>query len=123
MKRLETTQRNLERVLDIMSELEPRLRSLERQAKRAIEYGRAQADLKVILREWYGYHWHKAQQELTDAREVVKAQEARLQEARVEHSKAQEEYNSFRERLSGLRAQAECLASPVARNCTISGRK
>ncbi|NTU54993.1 MAG: chromosome segregation protein SMC, partial [Anaerolineales bacterium] len=99
------TQRNLERVLDIMSELEPRLRSLERQSKRASEYGRAQADLKVILREWYGYHWHKAQQELADAREVVKAQEARLQEARVEHSKAQEEYNSFRERLSGLRAR------------------
>lgn len=105
LKRLESTQRNLERVLDIMSELEPRLRSLERQAKRASEYGRAQADLKVILREWYGYHWHRAQQELADAREVVKAQEVRLQEARAEHAKAQEEYNAFRERLSGLRAQ------------------
>lgn len=107
LKRLETTQRNLERVLDIMSELEPRLRSLERQAKRASEYSRAQADLKVILREWYGHHWHKAQQELADAREVVKAQEARLQEARAEHLKAQEEYNAFRERLTGLRAQLQ----------------
>jgi len=107
LKRLENTQRNLERVLDIMSELEPRLRSLERQAKRASEYSRAQADLKVILREWYGYHWHKAQQELTDSREVVKAQEIRLQEARAEHAKAQEEYNAFRERLSGLRTQLQ----------------
>ncbi|MBK9927311.1 MAG: chromosome segregation protein SMC [Anaerolineales bacterium] len=105
LKRLETTMRNLERVLDIMSELEPRLRSLERQAKRASEYLRAQADLKIILREWYGYHWHKAQQELTDAREVVKAQEARLLETREEHAKAQAEYNSFRERLSGLRTK------------------
>ncbi len=105
LKRLETTQRNLERVLDIMSELEPRLRSLERQAKRASEYARAQADLKVILREWYGYHWHKAQQELMAARETVRAQEARVQEAREEHAKAQAEYNTFRERLSGLRAQ------------------
>ncbi|MGZ9226953.1 MAG: AAA family ATPase, partial [Anaerolineales bacterium] len=41
LKRLENTIRNLERVLDIMSELEPRIRSLERQAKRAIEYTRA----------------------------------------------------------------------------------
>ena len=104
LKRLETTMRNLERVLDIMSELEPRLRSLERQARRASEYSRAQADLKVILREWYGYHWHKAQQELTDSRDVVKAQDARLQETREIHAKAQEEYNSFRERLSGLRS-------------------
>jgi len=105
LKRLENTTRNLERVLDIMSELEPRLRSLERQAKRAIEYSRAQADLKIILREWYGYHWHRAQRELTDAREVVKAQEARVQEARETHAKAQAEYTAFRERLSGLRAQ------------------
>jgi len=107
LKRLENTQRNLERVLDIMSELEPRLRSLERQAKRASEYSRAQADLKVILREWYGYHWHKAQQELTDSREVVKAQDLRLQDARAEHVKAQEEYNAFRERLAGLRTQLQ----------------
>ncbi|HJS17655.1 MAG TPA: chromosome segregation protein SMC [Anaerolineales bacterium] len=105
LKRLETTMRNLERVLDIMSELEPRLRSLERQAKRANEYLRAQADLKVILREWYGYHWHRAQQELTESREVVRAQEARVLEARELHAKAQEAYNTFRERLIGLRAQ------------------
>ena len=105
IKRLENTARNLERVLDIMSELEPRLRSLERQAKRAIEYARAQADLKVILREWYGYHWHRAQQELTNAHEVVKAQERRVQEARAVHQKAQVEYTTFRERLTSLRAQ------------------
>lgn len=105
LKRLENTLRNLERVLDIMSELEPRLRSLERQAKRAIEYSRAQADLKVILREWYGYHWHRAQQELAIAREAVKVQEARVFEARELHQKAQAEYNTFREKFAGLRAQ------------------
>jgi len=105
LRRLENTTRNLERVLDIMSELEPRLRSLERQAKRAIEYTRAQADLKAILREWYGYHWHHTQRELTDAREVVKGQEVRVREAREAHAKAQAEHNTFRERLTGLRAQ------------------
>jgi chromosome segregation protein len=105
MKRLDNTTRNLERVLDIMSELEPRLRSLERQAKRALEYTRAQADLKVILREWYGYHWHRAQQELTESREMVKAQEARVREAREIHAKAQTEYNTFREKFVGLRSQ------------------
>jgi len=77
---------------------------LERQAKRAIEFARAQADLKVILREWYGYHWHRSQRDLTDARESVRMQESRLVEARENHEKAQTEYNNFRERLSGLRA-------------------
>jgi len=103
LKRLNDTEHNLERVLDIMSELEPRIRSLERQAKRAIEFARAQADLKVILREWYGYHWHRSQRDRTDARESVRMQESRLVEARENHEKAQAEYNNFRERLSGLR--------------------
>ena len=105
LKRLENTLRNLERVLDIMSELEPRLRSLERQAKRAIEYFRAQADLKIILREWYGYHWHRTQQELTNTHEVLKVQEARVQEAREAHQKAQAQYTTFREKLTSLRTQ------------------
>lgn len=105
IKRLETTQHNLERVLDIMAELEPRLRSLERQARRANEYAAAQAGLKLILRDWYGYHWHRAQRDLSDIRETVKQQEARVREAREAHQKAQAEYAAYRERLSGLRAQ------------------
>src|SRR5574338_69543 len=105
LRRLDSTARNLERVLDIMAELEPRLRSLERQARRAIEYSQAQAALKVTLREWYGYHWHRAQKDLADTRQGVRRQEMRVQEARELHEKAQREYGSFRERLSGLRAQ------------------
>ena len=72
LKRLDNTARNLERVLDIMAELEPRLRSLERQARRAIEYSQAQAALKITLREWYGYHWHRAQKDLADTRQAVR---------------------------------------------------
>jgi chromosome segregation protein len=105
LKRLDNTERNLERVLDIMAELEPRLRSLERQARRAIEYIQAQATLKVILREWYGYHWHRAQRDLSDIRETVRQQDARLRETRTAHQQAQSEYMTFRERLTGLRAQ------------------
>ncbi|MCZ2126418.1 MAG: chromosome segregation protein SMC [Anaerolineales bacterium] len=103
LKRLADTEHNLERVLDIMSELDPRIRSLERQAKRAIEHARAQADLKIILREWYGYHWHRAQRDLTDARESVRAQETRTNESRQNYETAQTAHSDFRERLSGLR--------------------
>jgi chromosome segregation protein len=105
LKRLENTERNLERVLDIMAELEPRIKSLERQAKRAIDFARAQADMKIVLREWYGFHWHRAQRDLTDVRETVRGQEVRVNEARVIYEKTQIEYASFRERLSGLRTQ------------------
>jgi chromosome segregation protein len=105
LKRLDNTKRNLERVLDIMAELEPRIKSLERQAKRAIDFARAQADMKLILREWYGFHWHRSQRDLTDVRETVRGQEARVREARAAHEITQAEYAAFRERLSGLRAQ------------------
>jgi len=105
LKRLENTQRNLERVQDIMAELEPRLKSLERQARRAIEFGRAQADLRVLLLDWYGYHWHRAQIELNETRQAVRQQETHVNEAREVHAAAQAEYAAFRERLSGLRAQ------------------
>lgn len=105
LKRLGNTERNLERVLDIMAELEPRIKSLERQAKRAIDFSRAQADLKMILREWYGFHWHRTQRELTDVRETLRAQENRVNKARQAHEKTQSAYMAFRERLSGLRAQ------------------
>src|SRR5258708_17863050 len=70
-KRLESTRHNLDRVLDILAELEPRLKTLERQAKRANEYVAAQAQLRELLSEWYGYHWHPAQRELTGAREAA----------------------------------------------------
>ncbi len=80
LKRLEATERNLERVQDIMAEVGPRLKSLERQAKRANEYGGAQADLQSVLREWYGYHWHSAQQQLERTRQRLVSEEARVEE-------------------------------------------
>ncbi len=105
IRRLETTQRNLERVQDILTELEPRLKHLERQARRAAEYAAAQADLRLLLREWYGYHWHRAQHEVSEARQAVHAQEERVAEARQAHLRAQADANTFREHLSHLRTQ------------------
>lgn len=105
LKRLDATERNLERVQDIMAEVGPRLKTLERQAKRAGEYGSAQADLKAVLAEWYGYHWHSAQAELERVRRQVVSEEAKVEEARGAHAKAQQEYSEFRERLNVLRAR------------------
>ena len=82
LRRLETTRRNLDRVLDILAELEPRLKSLERQAARAMEYTQVQADLRVLLLEWYGFHWHRFQRDLTDAIDLGRTQEAKLTELR-----------------------------------------
>jgi chromosome segregation protein len=105
LRRLEISQRNLDRVLDIMAELEPRLKSLERQAARAQEYSQVQADLRVLLHEWYGFHWHLAQRDLTEALELARTQETKLNEARESYQSVRQEFSGFRDRLNGLRAR------------------
>lgn len=103
-KRLESTERNLERVQDIMAEIEPRLKTLERQARRAKEYAASQADLREVLRQWYGYHWHKAQQELQEAQDHVRTSQVKVQAARAERERLQADYSTFRGRLAELRS-------------------
>jgi len=86
IKRLDTTRRNLDRVLDIISEIRPRLRSLEKQAGKVAEYKRIQSDLQLNLREWYGYYWFKAQEELVGAKSNFKEQEKQIELLREKQS-------------------------------------
>lgn len=105
LKRLESTKHNHERALDILAELEPRLKSLERQARRAQEYSQVQTDLRMLLRDWYGYHWYRAQRELGEARELVRDQEVKVHAARESNQTIREKVSTFRDRLQGLRAR------------------
>ncbi len=103
LRRLDATHRNLERVEDILAELEPRLRSLERQARRAQEYDQVKADLRLLLRDWYGYHWHRDQREWSEAREAVRGLESVLERERSKLEKLDGQITGLRERLQVLR--------------------
>ena len=105
IKRLETTRRNLERVHDILAELQPRLRSLERQAKRAQEYDQMKSDLKVVLLEWYGYHWHKAQSALVDAQVSAKKQEEELTQVQFNQLDLDQKLSHYRFQIGELRGK------------------
>jgi chromosome segregation protein len=107
INRLESTRRNLERVQDILSELEPRLHSLERQARRAEEYDRVKADLDVLLKDWYGYHWHNSQKDLLHTREVLHVQEEKVKVARNNLSEVEVKVQGFRQKIRELRAQLD----------------
>jgi chromosome segregation protein len=65
IRRLDATQQNLTRVHDVLSELSPRLGYLRKQAERANERAQIAKDLRDMLRDWYGYHWHTTVRELT----------------------------------------------------------
>ena len=103
--RLDTTRRNLERILDILTELEPRMHSLEKQARRAMDYEQIRADLRVLLRDWYGYHWHRTQQDLVHAQQVLRLNEEHLQQARQRQAEVETQVGEIRSRLQDLRRE------------------
>jgi chromosome segregation protein len=107
LKRLENTRKNLDRVLDIMTEIKPRLRSLERQATRFNEYQSLRADLQVLLREWYGYHWHQKQQDLKDAKSAYKEHEQKLSAMRRQHAEVSQKVEQSRLTLQDKRHALE----------------
>jgi chromosome segregation protein len=114
LNRLETTRRNMDRVLDIISEIEPRLANLEKAARRAQEYLRIQADLRVLLREWYGYHWHRNQQEVVHAQEVYRVQHQRLDQVRINLSEIEKHNDEQRTAIQKLRADLNTWHSQSA---------
>ena len=107
LRRLENTGKNLDRIRDILTEIRPRLRSLERQAQRFIDHQQVQADLQVLLRDWYGFHWHQKQEDLGNARAAYVNQEELLNSLRSKHIESEEKINQAREDLQSNRKAYE----------------
>lgn len=128
LDRIQETQRNLERVEDILNELRPRARMLRRQAERAEEHLLLTQDLRELQRIWFGYQWQSIQQKLMQAeahlkvtREQLEAQhnysrelqakQAPLREAQEQKAR---EIEALTERLDALRDQTEGLRRELA---------
>jgi chromosome segregation protein len=82
IQKLDKTQRNNERINDILIELEPRIRSLEKQQEKTKTYIQIDADLKLLLNDWYGYHWHTTQKNLEAAVAFNAQQQVKLDKSR-----------------------------------------
>jgi chromosome segregation protein len=105
LRRLDATQRNLERVQDIIAELRPRLRSLERQAKRSKDYHTVREDLMAAMRTWYGYHWYRLQENAQNARARSEQFENERDRLRQEQIDAERELNETRSRIDTHRTR------------------
>lgn len=64
LRRLEQTAQNLMRAEDLLSELEPRLKSLRRQAKRMEARATVEMELKMYQREWFGMQYWQLKNQL-----------------------------------------------------------
>ena len=106
LRRLAATERNLERVSDILDEIRPRLRSLEKQSARVGEYKLIQESLKNNLREWYGYQWMTAQSQLEKIQQSLADAEAASEETKIA-------LDGDRERIESLRQDVDLKRNTI----------
>jgi chromosome segregation protein len=104
LRRLEETRHNLERVRDIVGEIEPRLRRLRRQVERAEQHEQLTADLKERLRIWYGYRWGYALNKLESARQRVLYHDRRVAARRSDLDALSQRIVDVRRRMVELRS-------------------
>ncbi len=117
--RLFATRGNIERVELVISEIEPRLAQLRRQAERAAEHRKLQAELIDLLRAYYGHRWSEAHNQIVRAR-------AALDQRTAENAEASRRVDSLREQIRALsdeiRKRREAISRQDSRQTALDQR-
>ena len=104
--RLRQTEQNLERLRDIIGEIEPRLEPLAEQARRAVEYAQLNSELRDVLMTWYGLQWRR----LRTAKEQAEAAE---QEQARNVRRLEQDVQSLDEQGNTLRTQRQSTQARI----------
>ncbi len=128
LRRLEQTAQNLMRAEDLLRELEPRVKSLRRQAKRMEARAEIENELKTYLKQYLGSQWwnHKALLDdlsgkladiATQRRQIEQQMAGHL--AKIEaHEKDNEaalsEYKQLQDSISAIQADKNALLEQVS---------
>ncbi len=95
LRRLEQTAQNLMRAEDLIAEIEPRLKSLRRQAKKMEARAELEQELRIYQREFFGKTY-------TVLKTAISAHEVKIAELDKEKVKTEAELFKFREESEGL---------------------
>jgi len=109
--RLAATRENMDRVILLTNEIEPRLAQLSRQAERAAEHVRLSAELRDLLRAYYGHRWNETQNALVRAR-------ASLDQVTAEDGAAEARVTQLREQIRALGEEIRKRREAIARRDT-----
>ena len=126
--KLDETRQNVLRVHDLISEIEPRLRRLSRQAERAQEHEQVRRELDGALRVWYSFQWMQGQDELGRVRAIeayeskqVEGQRAHVRELSEQIARVRSDQGRLRDQVgrwhresSALHAQSEAHQRDLA---------
>ena len=121
INKLEQTRDNILRGNDLVNEIAPRLKRLEKQAQRAQQHEALSQQLEKLLGTWYDYRWRKAQTALrqaearaTERQELSREHEVKLEELELRKAELRTQQSQLRHKLSDwhlmgtdLQAQAE----------------
>ncbi len=128
LRRLEQTAQNLMRAADLMAEIEPRLKSLRRQAKRMEARVGLETELKTAQQEWYSWkYWELkgvaekhflAVDALSKNRELLEQQIStlrnQLENQTQQNQQDTTQYRSMQQSLQQLQAQKNVLLENVS---------
>jgi chromosome segregation protein len=132
-RRLRETDANLERCADMLTEIEPRLRSLKRQATLARSHRELSDELRVLLRQHYQNLWRETLALLAQAeaeqnqheQELARRRQAQAQ-ASTQVRQIREQLRTLRERLGTLHAESSALhtkAEAVQRELAVGNER
>jgi chromosome segregation protein len=115
-RRLRETNANVARCADILTELEPRLRSLKRQATLARSHRDLTAELHALLDRYYAHLWLTAQTERAATEqsaqllaEALTARQAEIAAAAAALRHTRDHIHAIRDRIGTLHAESSAL--------------
>jgi len=114
LKRVDETERNLQRVNDILHELEPIVAGLRQQAERAEQHRALTHQLQELQSVWYGHQWRRHQERLTKAGRAAEERARRLEKRRGEAQRLQEKQDRLRASQKAQRELIDRLADAQA---------
>ncbi|GCE02931.1 chromosome segregation protein SMC [Dictyobacter aurantiacus] len=103
--RLKQTEQNVERLRDIVSEIEPRLAPLAEQAKRALEFAQLNDELNEVLLSWYALQWRRLRATREYAEQAEREQGQKVRQVEAELQQLTEQSQSLRNQRQQIQVQ------------------
>ena len=108
VRRLRETDGNLNRLADLLAELEPRLRTLKRQAAQARQQRELTGELQQLQIRFYAEQWRLAREQSARTQAALAQLERELDQARAAQAAVAAELQALR---AALRARREALGA------------
>jgi chromosome segregation protein len=112
-RHLAETTANSTRLDDLLNELEPRLKTLERQAKQARESAEVQANLRETTLRYYATLWREHQERLQELRRTRTETEEALEQANADLAGSDSVIQRLESELGTLQERADTLDEEI----------